>query len=111
MTLGTNAWLMLVGAAAILIGVLLRRWAGRHDLKDAAMDSAWTLLRGRRSAQNPTEIEAKLRDIQAQPTWTGKATRTAGTAIGHVVAQVVGLVALVLILAGLALAAVGFFWR
>jgi hypothetical protein len=111
MTLGTNGWLMLVGTAAILIGILLRRWAGRYDLKEAAMDSAWTLLRGRRTAQNPTAIEAKLRDIQSQPTWTGKASSAAGTAVGHVIAQVVGVVALVLILAGLALAAVGFFWH
>jgi hypothetical protein len=109
--LGPNAWLMVAGAALVLVGFLIRSWSGRYDLKDAAIESAWTVVRGRRTAENPTAIEAKLRDIQAEATWTGKATRTAGTAVMHVVAQVMGKVALVVILAGLALAAVGFFWR
>jgi len=95
-----SAWLMLIGAAAILAGVLVRRWTARYDLKDAAIDSAWTLLRGKRTAQNPTAIEAKLRDIQSQPTLTRKATKTASTAIGHVLAQPMGPASLVLILAG-----------
>jgi hypothetical protein len=109
--LGPGRWLMLAGAVAVLVGVLIRRWASRYDLKDAAMDSAWTLLRGKRTADNPTAIEAKLKDIQSQPTWTGKATKTAGTAVGHVMAQVGHAVAMVLLVAGLALVAGGFIWR
>ena len=107
----SNAWLIVAGAAFVMVGLLMRRWSARHDLKDAAIDSAWSIARGRRTADNPTAIEAKFRDIQAQPTWTGKATRTAGTAIAHFVAQVAAVAALILILAGLALAGAGFFWR
>lgn len=55
-----NARLMLAGATAILIGILIRWRASRYDLEDAAIDSAWTLLRGKRTAENPTAIEAKL---------------------------------------------------
>ena len=109
--LGPGRWLMLAGAIAVLAGILIRRWAARYDLKDAAVDSAWTLLRGRRTAENPTAIEAKLRDIQSQPTWTGMATRTAGTAAGHVLAQIGQIVALVLLVAGVVLVGAGFFWR
>lgn len=109
--LGPNAWMIVAGAGFVLVGFLLRRWAGRHDLKDAAIESAWAFARGRRTAANPTAIETKLADIGAQPTWTGKATRTAGTAIAHAMAQVARLAALVLILAGLALGAAGFLWR
>ena len=109
--LGPGRWLMLAGAVAVLMGMLIRRWAGRYDLKDAAMGSAWTLLRGKRTADNPTAIEAKLRDIQSQPTWTGKATKTAGTAVGHVLAQIGQTVALVLLLGGVVLVGAGFFWR
>lgn len=105
-----NAWLMLSGAGLVLLGILIRWRTAHYDLKDAAIDSAWTLLRGRRTAENPTAIEAKLNDIQSQPTWTGKATKAAGTAVGHFVAQVLGVVALVLVLAGLALGLAGFFW-
>jgi hypothetical protein len=87
------------------------RWkTSRYDLKDAAIDSAWTLARGRRTAENPTALEAKFNEIRSQPTWTGKATSAAGTAAGHFAAQLLGVVALVLMLAGLALAVFGFFW-
>jgi hypothetical protein len=109
--LGPGRWLMLAGAVAVLVGMLIRRWAGRYDLKDAAMDSAWTLLRGKRTADNPTAIEARLRDIQSQPTWTGKATKTAGTAVGHFLAQIAQTVALVLLLLGVVLVGAGYYWR
>ncbi len=109
--LGQGRWLMLTGAVLVMAGILIRRWASRYDLKDAALDSAWTLLRGRRTAENPTAIEAKLRDIQAQPTWTGKATKAAGTGIAHMLAQAGQLVAIGLILVGLALVAAGFVFR
>jgi hypothetical protein len=108
--LGAKAWLLLTGAALVLIGIFIRWRSSRHDLKDAAIDSAWTLVRGQRSAENPTALEAKLSEIASQPTWTGKATTAAGTAARHFMAQVLGVVALVLILAGLALGVAGFFW-
>ena len=73
--------------------------------------SSRTLLRGRRTAGSPTAIESKLRDIQSQPTWTGKATKAAGTGATHMLAQAGQVVALGLILVGLALAAAGFVFR
>jgi len=103
--------LMLAGAGLLLAGILIRWLTARYDLKDAAVESAWHLALGRRTAEKPTALEAKLQEIRSQPTWTGKATRTARTALGHVLAQAMHVVAVVLMLAGLALAAVGFVWR
>jgi hypothetical protein len=102
---------MLAGAVLVLAGILTRRWASRYDLKDAALDSAWTLLRGRRTAENPTAIEAKLRDIGSEPTWSRKATKAAGTGVAHMLSQVGQIAAMGLILVGLALAVAGFFFR
>jgi hypothetical protein len=102
---------MLAGAIAVLAGMLIRRWAGRYDLKDAAMHSAWTLLRGRRTADDTTAIEARVREIRSQPTWTGKATKAAGTAVGHFLAQIAQSVALILLAVGVALVGAGFLWR
>jgi hypothetical protein len=109
--LGPGRWLMLAGAVTIVVGMLVRRWAGRYDLKDAALDSAWTLLRGKRTAESPTALEIKLRDIQAQATWTGKATKTAGTAVRHFLAQIGQTVALILLLVGVVLVGAGYIWR
>lgn len=108
--MGAKFWLMASGAGLILIGVLIRWKTSRYDLKDAAIDSAWTLARGRRTAENPTALESKFNEIRSQPTWTGKATRAAGTAAGHFASQVLGVAALVLMLAGLTLAVFGYFW-
>ena len=107
----TSSWLMLSGAVLVLIGFAIRWKVSAYDLKDAAIDSAWTLARGKRTAENPTALEAKYRDIQNQPTWTAKATMTAGTVAGHFIAQVLGVAALIIMLAGLALGIAGYFWR
>jgi hypothetical protein len=108
--LGTQFWLVAAGAGLIVFGILIRWWTGRYDLKDAAIDSAWTIARGRRTAENPTALEEKFNDIRSQPTWRGVAVRAAGTAAGHFAAQVLGVVALVLVFSGFALAVLGYFW-
>lgn len=109
--LTTSAWLMISGAVLLVLGFLIRWKVSNYDLKDAAIDSAWTLARGKRTAENPTALEAKYQDIAAAPTWTGKATRTAGTVAGHFIAQVFAVVALMMMLGGVALIAGGYFWR
>jgi hypothetical protein len=109
--MSAQSWLMLTGAAMILLGGLLRWRVSRYDLKDAAIDSAWTLARGKRTAENPTALEAKYREIESQPTWTGRAKKTAGTVAGHFISQALGVVSLVMMLAGLAAMLVGWLWR
>lgn len=106
-----NSWMLLWGVALALLGVLLRWRTSRYDLKDAALDSAWTLARGRRTAENPTALEGKLHEIQAQATWRGKATKTAGTVAGHFLSQVAAVVALALMVAGAGLVLAGLLWK
>jgi hypothetical protein len=109
--MGAQGWLMLSGVVLIALGALIRWRSARYDLKDAAIDSAWTLARGKRSAENPTALESKFNEIRSQATWTGRATKAAGTAAGHFASQVLAVVALVMVLAGLALIALGYLWR
>ena len=63
--MSVQTWLMLAGAALVLFGGLLRWRVSHYDLKDAAIDSAWTLARGKRTAENPTALEAKYREIRS----------------------------------------------
>jgi hypothetical protein len=109
--MSTQMWLMMSGIMLVSIGVLIRWGISGYDLKDAAIESAWTLARRKRTAENPTALEIKYRDIAGQPTWRGRARKAAGTVAGHFAAQVLALVSLVMMLAGLALIVAGFFWR
>jgi hypothetical protein len=104
-------WIMLAGAALVLVGILIRWRIARYDLKDAAIESAWTLARGKRTAENPTALEEKLHEIRDQPTWGGRARKTAGTVAGHFIAQVMTVVSLVMILGGVVLIGAAFIWR
>ena len=109
--MSAQGWLLVIGAVFVVLGILVRWRISRYDLKDAAIDSAWTLARGRRSADNPTALESKYNDIRSQPTWGGRAKKAAGTVAGHFVAQVLGIASLVMIAAGLLAIAVGYLWR
>jgi hypothetical protein len=111
MTVGVITGPMIAGGLLILLGILILWRTSRYDLKGTVMDSVWQLARGKRTADNPTAIEAKMREIQAEATMTGKAKRAAGQVIGHFVAQALGVVALVAIGFGAILVAVGLFWN
>lgn len=109
--LGTNEWMMIWGAGLALVAVLVMWRVSRYDLAGAAFDSAWQVARGKRSAENPTALEEKYNEIAGEASVTGKATRAAGTVIGHFAAKVANLIAILMLLAGAALIALGYFWR
>jgi hypothetical protein len=110
-TLGTNEWMMIWGAALALIAVLVMWRVSRYDLAGAAFDSAWQVARGRRTAETPTALEEKYNEIAREASVTGKAKRAAGTVVGHFAAKVANLIAILLLLAGSALIAAGWYWR
>jgi hypothetical protein len=109
--LGTNEWMMIWGALIALLAILIMWRVSRYDLAGAAFDSAWQVATGQRTAENPTALEQKLRDINAGASVGGKARRAAGTVIGHFAAKVANFIAIVLLLVGAGLIAAGYFWR
>lgn len=109
--LGTNEWMMIWGAGVALLAVLIMWRVSRYDLAGAAFDSAWQVASGQRSAENPTALEEKYNEIAREASVTGKARRAAGTVIGHFAAKVANLIAMLMLLAGAALIAAGYFWR
>lgn len=109
--LGSNEWMMIWGAGIALLGVLIMWRVSRYDLAGAAFDSAWQVARGKRSAETPTALEEKYNEIAREASVTGKARRAAGTVIGHFAAKVANLIAMLMLLGGAILIAVGYFWR
>lgn len=111
MDLAWNDWTMLAGAVLSLLAVVIFWRTSKYDLKGAAFDSAWQAARGRRTADNPTALNEKWNAIRNEATVTGKARRTAGTVIGHFVAQMLGVLATFMLIGGVILLAVGYWWR
>lgn len=110
MALAEGRGLEFTGTGLIVLGILIRWWASRYDIKDAVLDSAWQAARGKRSAANPTEVEKRLKEITSQATAAGKVTTAASTVIGHFFAQAIGLVALIIMLAGAGMIGLGL-WK
>jgi hypothetical protein len=103
-------WMMLSGGGLILLAILILWRMGRHDLKGAAIDTAWQVATGRRTADNPTPIEEKLSEINSETSAAGRTRRAAGTVLNHFVAQFLSLAATVMLIVGLGLLAFGYFW-
>ncbi len=109
--LGANEWMMIWGAILGLVAVLIMWRVSRYDLAGAAFDSAWQVARGKRSAENPTALDEKYREIANEASVTGKARRAAGTVLGHFIAKVLNVVAMLMLLGGAILIALGIYWR
>lgn len=111
MELGWNAWMMVAGGGLIALAILIFWTTSKYDLKGAALESAWQTARGRRSASTPTALDDKWNAIRNEATAMGKARRTAGTVIGHFVAQLLSVAATFMLLIGAVLVGVGYWWR
>lgn len=111
LALASDHTLALAGIVLILLGIAIRWRAARHDLQDAMIDSAWQAARGRRSAESPTEVEKRLKEITSQAGAAGKVTAAASTVVGHFLAQAMAVVALLMLLAGAVLIAADIWWR
>ncbi|MCC7253193.1 hypothetical protein [Hyphomicrobium sp.] len=109
--LTSNAWMMIWGAGLALLAVLIMWRVSRYDLAGAAFDSAWHVARGKRTTETPTALEEKYHEIAREASVTGKARRAAGTVIGHFAAKVANVIAMIMLLAGAALIALGYFWH
>lgn len=106
-----NPALLAAGIALLVLGLLLRRWSGRHSLTDQLTDAAWEAVKARDAGVIGREIKGKLDDINRSESLLGKAGSAAGYGIRHVVAQVVGIVGILALVAGLALSGLGIFWN
>lgn len=104
-------WLMIAGGVLVLISLIIFWTTAKYDLKGAALESAWQAARGRRTLENPTALDQKWNEIRNEATVTGKARRTAGTVIGHFVAQMLGVLATFMLIGGALMLAIGFWSR
>jgi len=111
MTLDTNGWLLIWGGGLVLLAILIWWRTGRYDIKGAAVESVWQVARGKRSAANLTPIEMMANEIGAEPTHFSRTKRAAATVAAHFIAQALSVVALFMLLIGIVLLALGWFWR
>lgn len=107
--------LAVAGVVALVVGLLLRRWAARHDLKSAlaggVKHAALDAVRHGKDGHKSNPLAAKLHEVASHGSHAGKAKAVAGMAARHFVAQAASIAGLVAILGGLAATAAGIFWR
>ena len=100
---------LIPGIGLIALGSLLLWRTSRYDLKGMAWDSLRQVLLGRWTEEAPTAVETKWREISGEKSTAGKAKRAASTVAGHFLTQAVSLGAIHIIVAGLLVAAIGWF--
>ena len=98
------------GVVPVLFGALILWRTNRYDMRGWLWDSAWQIARRKRTQTNPTVLEAKLDRIVSDKSMAGRARTTAGYVVGHLVAQVLGLIAWTAILIGAGLFVYGLVW-
>jgi hypothetical protein len=101
---------LLWGVVLVFLGALILWRTNRYDIRGWMWDSAWQVARRKRTPTNPTVLEAKLDKIMSEKSAIGRARTTAGYVVGHLVAQLLGLVAGTAILIGVALVVYGLLW-
>jgi hypothetical protein len=111
MEFGATAIYLISGTVLMAIGYVCREIASRYDFKEVLLCSAWQLLRGKRTAATPTDIEQRLGEISSAPTHLGKARRLGTNVAGHFIAPVLGLTGLLFIIGGLVLYWLAYYLR
>ena len=107
----SHPYLLGSGTALLLLGVMLWRWASRHDLKGLAIEAAWQVAKNRGDPNTETELGNRIKTLQADSSNAGRAKTAAGYAARHVVAQIASLAGIVAMLGGAALTAAAFYLK
>lgn len=95
-----HPYMLAAGGLLIIAGLLLYRWASRHDLKGLAVDAAWQVAKNRGRLDVDTELGNRLKEVRAEGSNVARAKMVAGHAVRHVVAQVLNVAALIALAAG-----------
>lgn len=111
MDLIANPLLLMIGLAFLAVGLFLLRRAKSQSIVDATKDAAWESLKNREAAPFRRHIESTASDIVSEASNTAIAKRVAGMAAREAMARVLRVAGIISILGGLALAALGSFWR
>jgi hypothetical protein len=105
----THPYLLGAGSLLMVLGLLLMRWASRHDLKGLAIDAAWEMAKNRR-LNVETDLGNRVKDVRDEASNVGRAKMVAGHAARHLAAQVASIAGLIALATGALLIALAV-WR
>jgi hypothetical protein len=101
---------LLAGGALMLAGFAIRRRTSRYDLAGIALETARHIAFRQSRQGSPSPLEEKLNEIAGETRLAGKARRVTSAVAGHFIAGWLGVVAMIMMTAGLAVAAFGIFF-
>lgn len=106
--------LLIAGLIALIIGWMFRRWAQRNSLTalsvDAAKAAAWSSVKSGQMPVVPDDVAQRFNELKGASN-VGRAKKVAGYGIRHFLATFVGLAGWIMIAGGLAMGALGIFWK
>lgn len=103
--------LLLTGIVLLVLGTLLIRWANRNSLLEKTKDVVWDAVKARDTGGVRQHIEGTIGEVTGAAGTRARATKVAGMAAREAFARLVAILGWLTLLSGLALAAVGVFWR
>jgi hypothetical protein len=108
-----NPILLGVGLAVLVVGFWMWRWAGRNsvNLTGAALSTAVASARSGKMPAVPDDLKGHLDKVVGAKSHTDRAKVVGGTVARHFMAKFVGIAGMIGVLAGLAMAAAGVFWK
>jgi hypothetical protein len=108
-----NPTLFGIGLAVLVVGIWMWRWAGRNsvNLTGAALSTAMASARSGKMPAVPDDLKGHFDKVAGAKSHTDRAKAVGGTVARHFMAKVVGMAGMIGVVAGLAMAAAGIFWK
>jgi hypothetical protein len=108
-----NPILFGIGLAVLVVGFWMWRWAGRNsvNIAGAALSTAVTSARSGKMPSIPADLQGHLDKVVGASSHAERAKVVGGTVARHFMAKAVGMAGMIGVLAGLAMAAAGVFWK
>lgn len=95
-----HPYLLGFGAAFIIAGLLMCRWASRHDIAGLATEAAIQVAWNKGNLSTETELGNRLKALQDEKSNLNRAKSVAGHAARHVLSRFVNWTGIALIVIG-----------
>lgn len=107
----SHPYLLGFGAALVVVGLLMCRWAAKHDLAGLATEAAIKVAWNKGDLSTETELGNRFKALQHEESNINRAKSVAGHAARHVLSRIVNWSGLSAIVIGAGMIAAAFYLK